>query len=47
MKTILVIDDKFSIVETLGEILTWEGYDVVTASHGQGLDERANASHRG
>lgn len=35
MKTILVVDDEFSIVETLGEILTWEGYVVVTAPNGR------------
>jgi CheY-like chemotaxis protein len=33
--TILIVDDEFSIVETLGEILTWEGYAVVMAPNGR------------
>lgn len=34
----LIVDDEFSLVETLAEILTYEGYEVVTASDGaQGL----------
>ncbi len=33
-RTILVVDDEFSVVETLSEILTWEGYVVVTAADG-------------
>jgi CheY-like chemotaxis protein len=40
MKTILVVDDEFSIVETIAEIMSWEGYGVVTAAHGQaGLEK--------
>ena len=40
MKTILIIDDEFSLVESLTELLTWEGYDVVTAANGrQGLEQ--------
>lgn len=39
-KTVLVVDDEFSIVETVGEILSWEGYQVITAAHGQaGLEQ--------
>jgi CheY-like chemotaxis protein len=39
-RTILIVDDEFSIAETLGEILTWEGYAVVLAPNGQaGLTE--------
>jgi CheY-like chemotaxis protein len=34
-QTILIVDDEFSIVETLGEILSWEGYAVVTAPNGR------------
>lgn len=34
MNTILIVDDEFSIVETLSEILTWEGYEVSSAAHG-------------
>jgi CheY-like chemotaxis protein len=41
---ILVVDDEFSIVESLREILTWEGYDVATASNGrQALEAIAHA----
>jgi CheY-like chemotaxis protein len=35
MKTILIVDDEFSIVETLKEIVEWEGYRVITAPNGQ------------
>jgi two-component system chemotaxis sensor kinase CheA len=45
MKSILVIDDEFSIVESLAEILSWEGYSVTTARNGkEGLQvlERGN-----
>jgi CheY-like chemotaxis protein len=39
MKTVVIIDDEFSIVETLKEVLEWAGYKVVTAANGQaGLD---------
>lgn len=34
-KTVLVVDDEFSIVETLSEILAWEGYRVRCASNGR------------
>jgi CheY-like chemotaxis protein len=33
--TILIVDDEFSIVETLQEILLWEGYAVRMAANGQ------------
>lgn len=40
MKTILIIDDEFSLVESLTELLSWEGYDVATAANGrQGLEQ--------
>ncbi len=35
MKTILVVDDEYSIVETVCEILTWEGYRCVKAADGR------------
>lgn len=35
MPTVLVVDDEFSIVESLAEILSAEGYDVRTAPHGK------------
>ena len=39
-KPILLVDDEFSIVEALTDILQWEGYSVVTAANGQlALDE--------
>jgi len=34
-KTVLVVDDEFSIVETLTEILAWEGFRVRSASNGR------------
>lgn len=34
MKTILLVDDELAILETLAEVLAWEGYQVVTASNG-------------
>jgi CheY-like chemotaxis protein len=38
--TILIVDDEFSIVETLGEILLWEGYAIRMAANGRlALDE--------
>jgi CheY-like chemotaxis protein len=43
MKTVLVVDDEFSIVETLAEILTWGGYGVATAGNGEQALERARA----
>ena len=40
MTLVLLVDDELSIVETLGEILAWAGYEVATASNGkEGLDE--------
>ena len=40
LKTILIVDDEFSLVESLAELLSWEGYEVVTASNGrQGLEQ--------
>jgi CheY-like chemotaxis protein len=39
VKTLVIIDDEFSIVETLTEVLEWTGYRVLTAANGQaGLD---------
>lgn len=35
MHTILIVDDEFSIVETLAEILSWEGYGIATAANGR------------
>jgi CheY-like chemotaxis protein len=35
VKTILVVDDEFSIVETLGEIVTLEGYAFLGAANGK------------
>lgn len=34
MTTVLVVDDEPAIVETLAELLAWEGYDVLVASDG-------------
>ncbi|HVY46499.1 MAG TPA: response regulator [Minicystis sp.] len=35
MKTILVADDEYAIVEALSALLTDEGYNVVTAANGE------------
>lgn len=44
MKTILLVDDELAIIEALTEVLTWEGYKVVSASNGQeGLATLAQA----
>jgi CheY-like chemotaxis protein len=40
MSSILVVDDEPAIVETVAELLTWEGHTVLTANDGaQGLEE--------
>ncbi|HEX2573152.1 MAG TPA: response regulator [Polyangia bacterium] len=45
MKTLLIIDDEFSLVESLTELLSWEGYEVVTAANGrQGLEQLERSS---
>ena len=36
-KSILLVDDEFSIVEALADILQWEGFAVVTAPNGQSV----------
>ncbi|MDC3956563.1 MULTISPECIES: response regulator [Polyangium] len=35
MKTILVVDDELDIVDVLSDLLTAEGYRVITASNGR------------
>ncbi|HEY1693653.1 MAG TPA: response regulator [Polyangiaceae bacterium] len=40
MKTILVVDDEYGLVETLTELLQSEGYRVVSAANGQDGLER-------
>ena len=42
MKTILLVDDEFSIVEVLAHLLGEEGYAVMTASNGQEALDRAS-----
>jgi CheY-like chemotaxis protein len=40
MSSVLVVDDEPAIVETVAELLTWEGHSVLTANDGaQALDE--------
>lgn len=40
MSSILIVDDEPAIVETIAELLSWEGHTVVTAHDGlQALDE--------
>ncbi|HEY1126148.1 MAG TPA: response regulator [Actinomycetota bacterium] len=42
MKTILIVDDEFGIVDILSEVFEDEGYRVVTAANGkQGLEQIA------
>lgn len=35
MASILVVDDERTIVETIQELLTWDGHTVLTASNGE------------
>ena len=35
MKTVLVVDDEFAVAELLSDLLTDEGYHVVTAAGGK------------
>jgi two-component system response regulator VicR len=35
MKTVLIVDDEFSIAETLGEIISFAGYGIATAANGR------------
>jgi CheY-like chemotaxis protein len=44
MKTILIVDDEFSIVETLAEILSFEGYAATSAANGRAGLEAARAT---
>jgi CheY-like chemotaxis protein len=40
--TVLIVDDEASIVEALAEILSWEGFSVLTACNGEvALEELA------
>ena len=41
MKTILLVDDEYSIIEVLAYLLEEEGFAVLTASNGQAALERA------
>jgi CheY-like chemotaxis protein len=43
MKTILVVDDEYAIVEALAALLADEGYRVVTAMNGKEALERLEA----
>jgi CheY-like chemotaxis protein len=44
MKTILIVDDEFSIVETLAEILAFAGFHTTTASNGRSGLEAARTA---
>lgn len=45
VKRILIVDDEFDIVDVLGDLLTAEGYEVVTAANGrEGLSRLRDAS---
>ena len=43
MKTILVVDDEYALVENLTELLQEEGYRVLSAANGKDALERAQA----
>lgn len=44
MKRLLIVDDELAIVEALQDILSVEGYDIVTAFNGaEGLQRMADA----
>ncbi|MBZ4423248.1 response regulator [Myxococcus sp. RHSTA-1-4] len=44
MKRLLIVDDELAIVEALQDILSVEGYDIVTAFNGEeGLERMADA----
>ena len=45
MKTILVVDDEFDIVDVLSDLLTAEGYRVLTASNGREGLARLREAH--
>jgi CheY-like chemotaxis protein len=42
VSTVLVVDDEWAIAEVLGEILSDEGYRVITASNGKQALSRIN-----
>ncbi|NNB85806.1 response regulator [Corallococcus exiguus] len=44
MKRLLIVDDEFAIVEALEDILSLEGYDIVTAYNGDEGLQRLLAS---
>jgi len=46
VKTILLVDDEYSIVEVLTQLLEEEGYSVASAANGQEALELASASAR-
>jgi CheY-like chemotaxis protein len=44
VKRILIVDDEFDIVDVLGDLLTAEGYEIVTAANGrEGLSRLRDA----
>lgn len=46
MSAILVVDDEPGIVETVAELLTWDGHVVITANDGaEALAHLANGKH--
>lgn len=46
MSAVLVVDDEPAIVETVAELLTWEGHTVFTASDGAEALEELRAGKR-
>jgi CheY-like chemotaxis protein len=46
MSSILIVDDEPAIVETVAELLSWEGHSVLTANDGaQALGELQRGAH--
>jgi DNA-binding NtrC family response regulator len=45
MKTILLVDDEYALVETLTELLQDEGYRVIAAANGKDGLTRASAEN--
>jgi len=44
VKRVLIVDDEFDIVDVLGDLLTAEGYEIVTAANGrEGLSRLRDA----
>lgn len=43
-QSILIVDDEFSLVETIADILSWEGYSVASAPNGRAALDQMQAA---